>query len=268
MLEKITSLQNPRIKKAIRLHSSRGRQNQNRMIVFGEREVTRALESGVAFEELFFEESFVPDRLSIPLIEKNRTGLFSLPTQLFEKIGYGDRADGVVGVAIRPSSSIDQLSIPSNSLVVVVEAIEKPGNLGAIVRTADACGVSAVLLADPITDFFHPNSIRSSTGTVFGMPVASGASADVQAWLAQNDLSVYTAMLHGATDFFHTKIENHAAIVLGNEAKGLSDAWNQPEYHPVKLPMCGRADSLNVSVTASVMIYEAKRQNIRKNIRQ
>lgn len=260
MLERITSLQNPRIKKAIRLQTSRGRQTQNRMIVFGEREVSRAIQSNVVFEELFFDEDCNPESFAIlrKCIAPPRR--FSLSSEVFQKISYGDRLDGVVGIAIRPSTDLTELTVSSPSLVVVAQAIEKPGNLGAIVRTADACGVSAILLADPLTDFFHPNAIRSSTGTVFGIPVATATTAAIQSWLRENQLTVYTAILDGATDFFETELADQVAIVLGNESQGLTEAWVQPEYHGVKLPMGGLADSLNVSVTASVMIFEARRQ--------
>ncbi len=166
----------------------------------------------------------------------------------------------MIGVAPRPKTELNSLEIPPDALVVVAQSIEKPGNVGAIVRTADACGVSAILLADPRTDFYHPNSIRSSTAAVFGMPVATGSGEQIQAWLIENQFSVFTAMLGDATEFFQHDLRGKIALVLGNEAEGLSSQWNRSEFKAVKLPMLGNSDSLNVSVTASVMIYEASRQ--------
>ncbi|MFK7767136.1 MAG: TrmH family RNA methyltransferase [Mariniblastus sp.] len=262
MIEKISSLQNPRVKKATKLHTSRGRQLQNRMIVFGEREVNRAIDAGIEFEEIF-----VPENASASVIQSVlercasfSVAVFELSPDVFGKISYGDRNDGLIGVAARPKTELSSLNIEQNALVVVAQAIEKPGNVGAIVRTADACGVSAILLADPLTDFYHPNSIRSSTAAVFGMQVAVGSSEKIQHWLKENQFNVFTAMLQDSSDFYQTDLRGNTAVVLGNEARGLSDAWSGPEFKAVKLPMLGSADSLNVSVTASVMLYEASRQ--------
>ncbi len=267
MLEKISSPQNPRIKQAIRLHSSRGRQSQGRIIVFGTREVIRALQAGLKFDELFICESISSPDLNA-LVNQTRgsaTRLAMLTSNVFAKVTYGDRDSGVVAVGPRPNTDLNQLSVQEPLLVVVAQAIEKPGNLGAIIRTADACAVSCVLLADPLTDTFHPNSIRSSTGTVFGMPLATGSSEEIQDWLQVNHCRVFTAMLENAENCFAADLTGNVAIVVGNEANGLTKDWTNKNFSPVKLPMQGRADSLNVSVTASVMIYEAARQRIATN---
>ena len=267
LIERITSRHNPRIKKAIRLRSSRGRQVQGRIIVFGQREVERAIAAGVTFQEIYFHET--ESESAIRKIESsirpNRTHLLQLDDRLFEKIAYGDRPDGIVGVAERPVTRLEDIQIDdqpggNGSLVLVVQAIEKPGNIGAIVRTADACGAIAVVCADPVTDVFHPNAIRSSTGTVFNVPIATGPSEDVQKWLRDNNFRVYTAMMEEAVDFFQADLSGNVAIVLGNEANGLDSQWRADDFIPVKLPMRGHADSLNVSVAASVMAYEAIRQ--------
>jgi TrmH family RNA methyltransferase len=269
LLEKISSPQNPRIKLAIRLHSSRGRQIQGRIIVFGIREVTRAVQAGVVFDDLFICEAISPPDLAAleNQTQGSETRLSMLTTDVFSKINYGDRDSGVVGVGPRPNTELNQLSLQEPLFVVVAQAIEKPGNLGAIIRTADACAVSCVLLADPVTDSFHPNSIRSSTGTVFGMPTATGSTKEIQNWLQANQCRVLTAVLENAKNCFAADLTGNVAIVVGNEANGLSNEWMNKDYSPVKLPMQGRADSLNVSVTASVMIYEATRQRLAANQR-
>ena len=267
LIEKITSLQNQRIKKAIRLHSSRGRQLQNRMIVFGNREVSRAIESGVHFEEVFCTETLW-DALSPSeknCVTNSGVQLFFVVPEVFEKLAYGSRTSTLIGTAKRPDTSFNSLSSQfasqkDFSLVLVLQSIEKPGNLGAIVRSADACGIDAVLCADPLTDFFHPNAIRSSTGVVFQMPLISGTTPEIQDWLSAREFSVFTAMLENASSFYDSDLTGKVALVLGNEAKGLAESWSAKGYSPVKLPMRGQADSLNVSVTASVMMYEAMRQ--------
>lgn len=232
------------------------------MIVFGVREVLRALSSNVKFDELFVCETISAKHLSDLQcqIGDASTRVSSVTPEVFAKITYGDRVSGVVAVGPRPSTDLNHLSLDEPLFVLVVQAIEKPGNLGAMIRTADACGVSAVLLADPVTDVFHPNAIRSSTGTVFGMNIATGSTDEVQQWLKHKRCTVFTAMLENATDCFAANLTGDVAIVLGNEANGLSQQWQHDAYCPVKLPMQGIADSLNVSVTAAVMIYEASRQ--------
>jgi len=265
LIEKISSPQNPRIKQAIRLHSSRGRQTQGKIIIFGEREVGRALDAGLSLEELFVCEAVADQEIEdIKARFSSTVPMTLLPEQLFGKVSYGARTSGVVGIANRPTVNLNDIAAQAPGLVVVVQSIEKPGNLVAIIRSADACGVSAVLHADPMTDFYHPNSIRSSTGTVFGMTMASGTSQEVQHWLERHDFRVFTATLEGANDWFEANLTGDVAIVLGNEAKGLDQQWNQEHYTAVKLPMKGQADSLNVSVTASVMLFEATRQRSTK----
>jgi TrmH family RNA methyltransferase len=262
LIERITSLQNPRIKQAMRLHSSRGRQTQGRLIVFGRREVERALDAGLEFEEIFVGDSM--SRSDLGAIQERTTHSsaqwITVSPDVLAKLTYGDRVDEMVGVANRPRTDLSGLTVSSPALVVVAQAIEKPGNLGAIVRTADACAVGAVLLADPMTDFFHPNSIRSSTAAVFGMPCATGTTAEILGWLNENGFRIFTAQLDGAIDLFDAELTGNVALVLGNEADGLDSNWSNDSFTSVKLPMQGIADSLNVSVTASVMIYEATRQ--------
>lgn len=237
------------------------------MIVFGNREVSRAIESGVHFEEIFCTETLWDDLFPSErsYVSNSEAQLFFVVPEVFEKLAYGSRTSALIGTAERPDTSFDSLqgqlvSQKDFSLVLVLQAIEKPGNLGAIVRSADACGIDAVLCADPLTDFFHPNVIRSSTGVVFQMPLISGTTLEIQDWLKARDFSVFTAMLKNASSFYEADLTGKVALVLGNEAKGLAESWVGKGYSPVKLPMRGQADSLNVSVTASVMMYEAMRQ--------
>lgn len=260
-MEKITSLQNPRIKQALKLHTSRGRKSQDRMILFGKRQVNRAVRAKIAIEEVYVSELITPNELQTVLSSVgSNASVCSLSANVFSKLMFGDRDDEVIAVAKRPDSRLDNLNLTNPAIVLVAQAIEKPGNLGAILRSADACSVSAVVLVDALTDFYHPNSIRASTGAVFELQTASSTSEEAKDWLKENGFRVLTARLEGATDFFEQQLRGDIAIVVGNEANGLDHQWADDSFTPVKLPMLGVADSLNVSVSASVMLFEANRQ--------
>ena len=232
------------------------------MIVFGRREFERAKSSNIEFAEVFVRQDADQETLTIAQSATADPAAFlaTLSDDVFSKLMFGDRPEFIIGVASRPSTSLADFKFSPPGFVLVLQAIEKPGNLGAILRSADACGAAAVLLADSETDFYHPNSIRSSTGVVFKIPTAAGSSQEIQDWIAENRLRVLTAIVEGATDLFDADLTGDLAIVLGNEAKGLDDQWRDQKFEPIRLPMNGLADSLNVSVTASVMMYEAIRQ--------
>lgn len=267
MYEPITSPQNPKYKQALKLHTSRGRQKQNRIIVFGVREITRAISAGLSFVELFVdadgELAQIPTRIDALLnrqLTSQQTKLFSLTGQLFEKLSYGDRSSNLVGIADRPTTTLTNLRAQDRSLLVVLESIEKPGNLGAIARSADGSGAAGLLIADSLTDIFHPNAVRSSMGAVFSVPVACGASAEICQWLAKNGYSILVATPEAESSLYETDLTGRIAIVFGNEARGLSATWRSENLNGVRIPMQGIADSLNVSVTASLMMYEWRRQ--------
>jgi TrmH family RNA methyltransferase len=180
--------------------------------------------------------------------------------RLIERLAYGERSTGLVLVAETPRRTLSDLRLHSEPLVGVVEAVEKPGNLGAILRSADGAGVSALLVNDPATDIFHPNVIRASLGTVFSVPLAVASTAETVAWLEARGICIVTARVEAATDYTDVDLTKSVAIVLGSEAEGLGDAWSGPEVAAVRVPMLGVADSLNVSATAAILFYEALRQ--------
>ncbi|MEM7784257.1 MAG: TrmH family RNA methyltransferase [Planctomycetota bacterium] len=270
MPEKIISTQNPRIKQAIKLHHSRGRQAQGRIIIFGNREVGRAIDAGIKIEEIFLHENSADlwrKRLSntdFSLLEK----VTEVSNEVFEKIQYGNRSEALIAIAQRPTTDLIKFNpLENRSLLVVIDSVEKPGNLGAIARSADGCGAAGLLISNPVTDPFHPNSIRSSTGVLFGLPIAVGSSDEIAAWLDDHLFEVFVASLEGAEDFYATKFSGSTAIVLGNEATGVSENWlSSKDYRRVKIHMHGIADSLNVSATASVMMFEASRQLSLQNL--
>ena len=271
-MEKITSEQNQRVKRAMKLHTSRGRRQQQRIIVFGVKEIKRAIENGVVVDEVFVCTGLLNED-SRPVFEslsESEVPLFHLSENVFQKICYGDRSDGIVLVA-RPSSDnlkglLDRCEMPEDSaLIIVLESVEKPGNVGAVFRTADAVGASAVVLADPVTSVFHPNSIRSSLGTVFSVPSAIGSSTEVIDWLTENRFSIFPAIIDAETVYTGVDLRGRAAIVFGSESQGLSETWQNENFRAIKIGMAGAADSLNVSVSAAVVAFEAKRQRLGKS---
>lgn len=259
----ITSLQNPRIKQALRLRDRRGRQEQRRLIVDGWRESCRALES--RFQPL---ELYVCESALTPAQARDLTTLTTphglewtyVSPQVFEKLSYGQRGEGVVLVAAQPNTTLADLSWSGEAVVAVLEQIEKPGNLGAVVRTADAAGIAAVIVLGGGTDLFNPNAIRASLGALFHVPVCAADAPATLAWLRQHQAGIFAARVDGAVPYTHVSFTSRCAIVLGSEAHGLSSTWVGPDIQSIALPMQGIVDSLNVSATAAVLFYEALRQ--------
>lgn len=262
----ITSVHNPRIQGAARLRERRGRQEQGRIIIDGLREVSRALEAGLAIVELFYVEELCRDSRHTALLERAAAGgreLVAVVPRVMEKLAYGNRAEGVVAVAATPRHGLADLPLTADSLVAVVEGIEKPGNLGAILRTADAAGVAAMIVADGGTDLYNPNAIRASLGAIFTVPVCEATSNDVLAWLRAGSFRILAARVGAQLEYPQADYRGRTAIVLGSEAHGLENHWLGPDITPISLPMLGRVDSLNLSAAAAVLFYEALRQRRR-----
>ncbi len=261
--EHITSPHNARLKDALRLYTSRGRKRQNRILVCGLREVSRAVDAGIRFEELFFSDDADPSETQIQRLlnlkeHSPRIGFLANP--LFEKLAYGDRAATVVGIARRPEKTLSSIPLADDSVLIVLESLEKPGNLGAIARSADAAGVSAILLADPVADIYHPNAIRASVSTIFSIPTIADSQDAIEQWLLANGCQIYFATPEATQSLYDVRLNGRIAFVLGSEAHGLSPLWRQGPGTGIHLPMRGIGDSLNVSVTASLMMYETLRQ--------
>jgi RNA methyltransferase, TrmH family len=268
----ITSVHNPRVKAAVRLRDARQRNQQQRIIIDGARELLRALQAGVEVNEVFVCEELCRsddcqtlfDRLS----NDRSAEIILVARNVFEKLAFGARAEGVVGVAELPVRSLADLTLPENPLIAVLEGVEKPGNLGAVMRSADAAGVSALIVADGGTDLYNPNAIRASLGTIFTMPVCAASSNETLAWLQASNLAIYAACVDAEREYTAVNFTRPCAIVLGSEANGLTERWSAAEWEtsespriiPIKLPMLGVADSLNVSASAAILFYEALRQ--------
>lgn len=258
----ISSPQNPRVKAAAQLRDSRQRQKQGRILIDGARELLRAIESGLKPTEIFLCRELLAEAdaaLSERLVQSGAE-ILEVTARVFEKLAFGGRAEGVLAVAPTPERTLDDLRLPPEPLVAVLEGVEKPGNVGAVLRSADGAGVSALIVADPRTDLYNPNTIRASLGTVFSIPVAKATAVEAIQWLVRQGLSIYAARVDGSIAYTQADFRRPAAIVLGSEAEGLSTAWSGTEVTAIRLPMLGRADSLNVSATAAVLFYEARRQ--------
>jgi TrmH family RNA methyltransferase len=225
--------------------------------------VLRALEAGVSVTEVFFCEQLirhVEARRAVQVARDHNVGLRQVTPEVFAKLAFGERIEGVVAVARTPTSDWPNWTLSSDSLLVALEHTEKPGNLGGVIRTADAAGVEAVLVADTGVDLYNPNVIRASLGTVFTTPIAAASGREILSWLRERKTAIYAACVDGAVDYAHVDFTGPAAIVLGSETRGLSRLWRARDVVTVSLPMLGHVDSLNVSVAAGVLMYEALRQ--------
>jgi len=259
----ITSQQNPRVKRAARLRDRRQRDKQGRILIDGARELARAIESGVRLVEVFACPSLCQSedaRRVLGGLADCGAEVLDVSQAVFEKLAFGGRAEGVLGVAATPGTALSDLRLPENPLVAVLEGVEKPGNVGAVLRSADGAGLAAVIVADAGSDLYNPNAIRASLGTIFTLPVAAAGSAETLAWLRHQELAIYAARVDGSVAYTEVDYRRPAAIVLGSEAAGLSAAWPAEEVTSIRLPMLGQADSLNVSAAAAVLFYEARRQ--------
>lgn len=262
----ITSLANPKVKHVVKLRQRSHRDEAGQMLVEGYRECKRALDNGYAPQMLFFCEELYLKNLNEPeivrLCEAHGAELYSCTAPVFEKMAYRERPEGLLMVGPHLSRTLADLTLPEHALVVVAETIEKPGNLGTILRSADAAGVHAVIVCDRCTDIHNPNVVRASTGTLFSVPVVEAGSAAAIAFLRERGFSILAATPH--TDKLHTDVTltGNTAIVVGAEQYGLTDAWMNAADLRVRIPMFGLADSLNVAAATTILLFEAVRQRI------
>jgi RNA methyltransferase, TrmH family len=258
----LTSLTNPRVKAAVRLRDHGEREATGLTIVDGAREVLRALDGGVIVESAFISDELLrsPDAEEAARRLRHRPGSIEASPAVLAKVAFGDRSDGVVAVVRTPALRLEDLDLRTDPLLVIVEGVEKPGNLGAVLRSADGAGADAVIVADPRTDPFNPNAIRASVGTIFGLPVVAAGAAESLDWLAAHGIRPVAAVVDAATSYTAEDLTGPIALILGSEAEGLTETWRDARVRRVAIPMAGRADSLNVSIAAAVLLYEAVRQ--------
>ena len=257
--EVITSVQNPRIKQLLALQQkSSERRKAGLFVVEGQRELQHCMDAGLKIDAVFWCEEMAP-QFSVPNCQ-----LTMVSPYVYEKIAYRGSTEGVIAVVKTPDSSLStlssQLSTSHPPLYVVLERVEKPGNLGAVLRSADAAGVDAVIVCDPLTDLYNPNLIRSSIGAIFAVPTMACTSEECIAWLKQHHVQILTAQLQDSEFYYDTDMTCPTAIVMGTEATGLTPVWREAADAHIRIPMLGRLDSLNVSVSAAILMFEAVRQ--------
>jgi RNA methyltransferase, TrmH family len=261
-MERITSVQNARIKNILKLDKPRERQAQNLFVAEGFREISKALQAGFVIRELYFtrEVNFRNECEKLIDALPPSTKVFEVTAEVFEKIAYRESSDGLIALCEPRYLKIADLQLPANPLILVVESVEKPGNLGAILRTADAAALDAVVVCDQQTDLYNPNVIRSSLGCIFSQQVAVTTSAEAIQFFKQKNIRTYAAALTAQSFYHENDYSQPSAIVMGSEANGLSNIWLNEASLQIKIPMEGMADSLNVSTSAAILVFEAKRQ--------
>ena len=260
---KITSPANPRIKSLIRLGKKNERLRTGLMAVEGIREISRAAAAGVVFREAYHCPDIASGREERELLASLGTAgaeLIEVSAAVFGKLAYREGTGGIVAVAARAEHSLGELEPGERPLIIVIDHLEKPGNLGAVFRSADGSGADAVIVSDPSAELSNPNVIRASLGTVFTVPSAVAPAAEVIGWLRERGITIVAAAPGGCTEWFDADLASPCAIVVGSEDRGLGDEWLKAAGVRVTIPMRGAADSLNASATAAILLYEALRQ--------
>ena len=260
-METISSLQNPKIKNIIKLGKNKERKQQNLFIIEGARELSLALAGNYKIHSVFIcPDLFASTSYPNVLDEIPESVKYEVNASIFQKIAYREGADGLLALAVPQKHSLTDLHLSENPFVIILEAIEKPGNLGAILRTADAAAVDAVIVCDPLTDLYNPNAVRSSVGCLFTVQTAVCSSEEVLQWLKENNIRSFAAELQASDWYQEAKFGQPSAIVMGTEADGLTPFWLKNADTRIKIPMRGKIDSLNVSVSTAVLTFEAMRQ--------
>ncbi len=260
--EILTSNQNPKIKFVTELLNSKGRKKHGLFLAEGLREMQIALKSGFVPLQIFFNSDFIEKKglHSLSFFNLPKYNIFEVDKKLFSKIAYREDTEGITGIFKARKTTFENLVLSENPLIIVLESVEKPGNLGAVLRTADAANVDAIIICDPIIDLYNQNVIRSSIGCVFSMQVVIANSQETINWLKAKKISIFSAALT-AKNFYHkTDFTKSSAIVMGTEANGLSEVWLTQCTNQIKIPMLGKIDSLNVSNATAIIVFEAMRQ--------
>lgn len=283
--ETVTSAQNPKIRTLLALQEkSRLRREQGLFVVEGRRELGHCLDAGFIPDTLFVCREIISDtdlddiigkaedvmhKVQDPDLTGNATApdrnvsdlqIIEIPAALYDKVAYRGGTEGIIAEMKCRELSLSDLNFGEKPLIAVLESVEKPGNLGAVLRSADAAGADAVIICDPLTDLYNPNLIRASIGAVFSTQVVTATSEEAITWLKQNGIRILTAQLQDSQWYYDSDMCGATAIVMGTEATGLTPVWREAADAHIKIPMLGRLDSLNVSVSAAILLYEAVRQ--------
>jgi TrmH family RNA methyltransferase len=255
----ITSHQNPKIKNVLALEKSRERQKQSSFIIEGLREVSLAVTAGYVLKSVFFCPAIASSEAILKVV-KDEHLLIPVEKSVFEKMAYREGTEGIIAIATQKTHVLDRLTLTQNPLLIILESVEKPGNLGAILRTADASRSDAVIICDPRTDFYNPNVIRSSVGCLFTTQTAAATSDETILWLKQRQIQILVTDLEAAVVYHEVDLTKPTAIILGTESTGISAGWKQDADKRIVIPMRGTIDSMNVSNAAAVIVFESLRQ--------
>jgi len=259
-MKQITSVQNPYIKSLVQLQEkAKVRKQTGTFLIEGQREIDLALKGGYEIETILICTDLVQHYENLN-IQKSEHQIIEISKEVYQKLAYRDTTEGILAIAKTKSLSLSDLKLSKNPLILVGEAIEKPGNVGAILRTADAANVDAVIIANPKSDLYNPNIVRSSVGCLFTRQIAVGTTEEVIAYLKTNNIAIFSATLQDSTEYHTQDFTTPTALVVGTEATGLSEKWRVESTKNIIIPMQGEIDSMNVSVAAAILLFEAKRQ--------
>ncbi|MET3026704.1 RNA methyltransferase [Flavobacterium sp. UW10123] len=259
-MKQITSVQNPFIKSLVLLQEkAKARKQTGTFLIEGQREISLAIKGGYEIETVLFLPKLVSESEINKLIQ-NPFQIIEINKEVYQKLAYRDTTEGILAVAKTKSLKLSDLKLSDNPLILVVESLEKPGNIGAVLRTADAANLDAVLIANPKSDLYNPNIVRSSVGCLFTNQIATGTSEEIIAFLKEKKINFYSATLQNSTSYHTQNFTTPTALVVGTEATGLTQQWRDEATQNIIIPMQGEIDSMNVSVAAAILIFEAKRQ--------
>jgi TrmH family RNA methyltransferase len=258
-LKQISSVQNPFIKSLVLLQEkAKNRKQTGTFLIEGQREITLALKGGYIIETVLFYPEICTESEATKIAPN--TALIEINKEVFQKLAYRDTTEGILAVAKTKSMQLNDLKLSKNPLILIAEAPEKPGNIGALLRTADAANLDAVIIANPKSDLYNPNIVRSSVGCLFTNQIASGTTEEIITFLKEQDINFYCATLQNSTSYHTQDYTTPTALVVGTEATGLTQEWRDAATQNIIIPMQGEIDSMNVSVAAAILIFEAKRQ--------
>lgn len=263
MVKSISSFQNPLIRKILLLQEKpRERKEQNLIVIEGIREIRLALMAGFTLTDLIYCKEIIQenDLKELSSVSGSLDDFTEVPVEIYNRIAYRKDHGGAIAMAIPKRIEFNSLKLSSSPLILVLESVEKPGNLGALLRTADAANLDAVIICDPQTDIYNPNAIRSGIGCIFTMPVVTCSTPEAIAWLRSNKIKTFGTALTANRFYHETELRGPAAIIMGSEAYGLSETWLKESDELIKIPMNGKIDSMNVSASAAIVVFEALRQ--------
>ena len=262
MLKNISSFQNPLIKKVLLLQEkAKERKKSSLFIIEGKREIKLALKGGYKINTLLFCSDIISENDVSNFLNTDVNNLIKISIEVYKKIAYRTSTEGIIAISESKDLALSNLKLKNhNQLILVAEAPEKPGNIGAILRTADAANVDAVIIANPKTDLYNPNIIRSSVGCVFTNMIALGNTSEIITFLKNKNISIYSAILQESEVYYTCNFKESTAIVVGTESTGLSSQWRDESKKNIHIPMQGEIDSMNVSVAAGILLFEVKKQ--------